>query len=87
VNAGYWGALAIFELLIVAQDGLGAYLWLSGSRLERTVHILYGIVSALVIPGIYVYTQGREERSETLIYAAATLVLVGLILWAVVTGG
>ncbi len=87
ISPSYWGALAVFELLLMAQGGLGAYLWLSGLRPERTVHVLYGVVSMLMIPGVYAYTHGREERSETLIHAAATLVLIGLILRAVVTAG
>ncbi len=87
VSSGYWGALVIAELLILAQGGLGAFLWYGGLRPERGVHILYGLVSGLTIPAVYAYTKGREERAEMLMYGAATLLTVGLILRAVLTAG
>ncbi|MCS7220959.1 MAG: hypothetical protein RML36_02205 [Anaerolineae bacterium] len=87
IPPSYWGALIIAELVILAQGALGAYLWFSGLRPARDIHILYGIVSALAIPGAYVYTKGREGRAEMLVYSAVTLVLAGLILRAITTGG
>jgi hypothetical protein len=87
VGSNYWGALVIAELLILAQGGLGAILWYSGLRPARGVHILYGLVSALTIPAVYVYTKGREERAEVLIYGVVALVTVALILRATITAG
>ena len=87
VSSSYWGALVIAEVLILAQAGLGAFLWLSGLRPERSIHLLYGIVSVLTIPGAYAYTKGREARAEMLVYGAITLVTVGLILRAITTAG
>jgi heme A synthase len=87
VSSNYWGALVIAELLILAQGTLGAYLWYSGLRPGRGIHILYGLVSALSIPAVYVYTKGGEERRDMLIYAVVALVTVGLILRAMTTAG
>jgi len=87
VNANYWGALAIGEILIVVQGLFGAYLWIIGERPERSLHILYGIAAALVIPGVYAYTRGDEERRAMLIYGVALLVAVLLILRAITTAG
>ena len=87
IGSNYWGALVIAELLILAQGSLGAFLWYSGHRPARDIHILYGLVSALTIPAVYVYTKGREERGEVLIYGVVTLVTVGLILRAMTTAG
>ena len=87
VGSNYWGALVIAELLILAQGTLGAFLWYSGLRPARGIHILYGLVSALTIPAVYVYTKGREERRDILIYAVVALVTVGLILRATTTAG
>jgi len=87
VGPNYWGALVIAELLILAQGTLGAYLWYSGLRPARGIHILYGLVSALAIPAVYIYTRGREDRREILIYAVVALVTVGLILRATTTAG
>ena len=87
ISSSYWGALVIAELLILTQGGIGAFLWYTGHRPERGIHILYGLVSALAIPAIYAFTQGREERSEMLMYSVATLVAVGLVLRAITTAG
>ncbi len=87
IGSNYWGALVIAELLILAQGTLGAFLWYSGLRPARGIHILYGLVSGLVIPAVYVYTKGGEERREMLIYAVVALVTVGLILRAMTTAG
>jgi heme A synthase len=85
VNSNYWGALAIAEILVLLQGALGAYLWLSGLRPGRGVHILYGIVAALIIPGIYLFTKGDEDRRVMLIYGVGLLIMVGIILRGVMT--
>jgi len=87
LNSNYWGALVIGEILILLQGALGAYLFVIGARPGRSIHILYGIVSAIVIPGIYAYTRGDEDRRPMLIYGIALLILVALILRAVPTAG
>lgn len=87
LGGSYWGALIIAEVLILAQGGLGAYLWFSGLRpLRGGIHVLYGVVSALAIPLVYAYTRGREERPEMLMYSVTFLILAGLVLRAMVTG-
>ena len=87
LEGSYWGALVIAELLILVQGGLGAYLWLIGLRPMRSIHILYGVVSALALPLAFAYTKGREGRPEMLIYTVTLLITVGLILRAMFTGG
>jgi len=85
LDSNYWGALLIGEILILLQGGLGAYLWLSGERPGRGIHILYGIVAALVIPGIYAYTKGDEDRRVMTIYGVTLLITVGIVLRAIMT--
>ena len=85
VDSTYWGMLVIAELLIVAQGLLGGYLWLAGFRPARTVHLLYGIITPIMIPGSYVYTKGRDGRPEILVYGTATIIAVGLVMRAVFT--
>ena len=85
VSNNYWGALPIAEILVLLQGGLGAYLWLVGLRPGRGVHILYGIVAALIIPGIYLFTRGDDDRRVMLIYGVGLLIMVGIILRGVMT--
>jgi hypothetical protein len=85
VSEGYWGALAIGELLILAQGLLGGYLWAQGLRPARGAHVLYGVVTALGIPAVYAYTRGREGRAENLAYGSASLLVALLAMRAIVT--
>ena len=65
---------------------LGVYLWIVGLRPARGVHVLYGIVALMAIPGMYMYTKGRTDRPEMLMYAVVTLITIGLILRSTFTG-
>jgi len=85
IDSNYWGALVIAEILILLQGGLGATMWLSGLRPGRTIHLLYGVVGALIIPGVYAYTKGESDRRVMLIYAFALLFGVGILLRAMTT--
>jgi type IV secretory pathway VirB2 component (pilin) len=81
-NSNYWGALAIAEGVYLIQVILGTVAWLTGmGELERFfVHALYGIVSVLVVPGMFLYSRGRENRWLMLIFAGALLFQAGIIL-------
>jgi len=48
---------------------------------------LYGVVSVLVLPGIFAFTRGQEERRSMLIYGTGFLFLVGIVLRAIGTAG
>jgi CDP-diglyceride synthetase len=85
VESSLWGALAIAEILLLVQGLLGGYLWIIGARPARDMHMLYGIVSLMAIPAAYMYTKGRTDRPEVLIYATTSLITFGLIMRAVST--
>lgn len=85
IDSSFWGAIAIAEILVIAQFLLGAYLWILGFRPARSVHVLYGIVTLLALPGVYLYTKGRTEQPEMLMYSTVSLITIGLILRAVTT--
>jgi heme A synthase len=87
-DSSYWGALVICEVLILVQGGLGIFLWASNLRPERgTMHILYGVVTALSIPATYAFTKGRDTRREMLAYGLVLIAMVGLAGRAIITGG
>ena len=89
VSSSYLGAVVIVEILYVAQALLGSFLFLSGTGdLERPpVHILYGAVVLLTLPGVYIYTRGDEGRRTILLYSLAFIFLVGIIFRSMTTGG
>ena len=84
VDSSYWGALVICELLLLVQAALGAYIYISGiGNLDRAfIHILYGVVSVLVIPTVFAFTRGDDRRRVSLVYGAALLFNMGVILRA-----
>lgn len=86
VSSSFWGALVLGEVLLLVQGLIGGYLWFFASRPDRPIHILYGFVVLAMIPGAFLYTKGRDERPEMLVYGTALLIGVGLLLRAILTG-
>src|SRR5262245_13385347 len=88
VTGAYSGALVIAEMLVVAEALLGVGLLLYGARPARSgIHILYGIVAVICLPGAFAYTRGRDSRWEGLVYATVCLFLAGIAIRALQTGG
>ena len=89
VNSNYFGAAVIAEVLYILQGLLGLFIFITGSgELGRPeVHILYGIVTVLTIPGVYIYTRADESRRAVLIYALAFIFLIGITIRSMSTGG
>jgi len=87
ISGSYKGALAIGELLMLAQFMLGVLLLFGGAQPARlSIHILYGIVAIIGLPGAFAYTRGRDDRWELLIYVVVCLFLCGIALRAMTTG-
>lgn len=89
VDSNYWGAVVIAEVLYLIQGALGAFLFFSGAGnlTGRYIHILYGVVSVLVLPAIFVFTRGEETRRPMLVYGVGFLFLAGILVRSVVTAG
>jgi len=86
VDSNFWGTLAAGEILFLAQGVMGVLLYASGLRVPRTwVHVLYGIVLVITLPGAYGLLRGRDSRREVLIYAILGLFLAGITLRAMST--
>ena len=87
VDASFWGALAAGELLYLAQVLVGLLLLLSGLRPARlAVHLLYGAMLAIALPGVYLATRAADTRQEALLYGATGLFLAGVALRGMSTG-
>lgn len=87
LDGSFWGALAINEILILIQGLIGIIMWSSNLRPDRgTMHVLYGVVTALSLPATYAFTRGRDTRREMLAYALVLLAVIGLAGRAMITG-
>jgi hypothetical protein len=87
VDGGYWGILAIGELLLLSQGVLGLLLVIDGARPDRSVHFLYGVVAAITLPAYYGITRGRDDRTAALIYGLLCFFLAAIASRAALTGG
>jgi hypothetical protein len=81
------GALVIGQILIMVQGLAGIALFVSGHRPADSLHILYGIAAALVLPFVWSYMKDRNARQALLFYSLVALFAVGLAIRGIVTGG
>ncbi|NWF80744.1 MAG: hypothetical protein HXY37_11945 [Chloroflexi bacterium] len=84
VGQGYRAALWVAQLLIGAQCLLGAILLARAPAAAGglALHIVYGVVALLGLPGALAYNRGRGGRWEALIFAAVCLFLLGVVIRA-----
>lgn len=88
LDSSFWGALVISEVLILIQGALGVFMRIVGLLPARGwVHFLYGIVGAIALPAAYLYTRGRDDRRDILIYVVVIIFQIGIFMRAMVTGG
>jgi len=81
LDGNFFGIVAVGELLLIFQASLGLLLVLSGARPPRPfLHFLYGIFATLVLPSIYYYTRGDEQRRAALVWFFAGIFMFGLAL-------
>jgi hypothetical protein len=87
LNGSYWGAVVIAEMVILIQGAIGIYLFVVGLQPGRGgMHILYGIVGAIGIPAVYIFTKGKSDQRAMLVYAAVMLFNSGIFLRSMATG-
>ena len=89
IDSNFSGALVIAEILILAQSALGLVIAITGgyARLERPpMHILYGAISVLVIPALFLYTRADERYQAMLVYGVS-LVFLAFIVWRLMVTG
>ena len=87
IDSAMWGVLVVGEVLYLAQGVLGGIMLAQGLQAARTwIHILYGVVMVISVPGAYALTRGRDSRREAIIYGIIGLFLAGIALRAMTTG-
>lgn len=81
-DSNYWGALVIAEIIFVIQALTGGIVWISGAGEVENIatHALYGTLSLLLVPGIFIYSRGNETRRIMLIFAVV-LIAQALLIW------
>ncbi|MCB0081330.1 MAG: hypothetical protein KDE47_10380, partial [Caldilineaceae bacterium] len=87
LDASWYGAAMIGELLLVAQALLGAYLFygmgLSVALARPFMHLLYGVVAVITIPAAQSYFgQLEDEKVKAVAMAVVCLFLWGILLRA-----
>lgn len=91
LSGNWFGAAVIGELLLLAQFGLGwwLYIQLGGATLPRPyLHILYGTVAILALPAGYAYfNQLDDENVKSVALAFVCFFLWGILLRASTVGG
>ncbi len=85
VDGNIVGAVVVGELLMFVQVSLGLILFFSGLFPARIIHFLYGTLTILAFPALWVYTQGAMDRRASLLWALAGLFMMGLTLRAIGT--
>ena len=87
VDGSVIGVVVVGELLMLAQAGLGLIMFLSGLYPASAIHFLYGSLTILALPALWVYTRGATDRRASLVWALAGLFMFGLTLRAIGTAG
>ncbi len=85
IPAGFWGTLALGEVLYLGQVAVGVALSLRVGFPQRSVHILYGVLPVIVLPAAYAFTRGRDDRNAALAYGLIGLFLAGVAIRAMTT--
>ncbi len=80
LSGGWFGAMVIYEALVIVESLLGGYLYIQGANamLDRPwLHILYGINAIVILPAAYMFFISIEdERAKALAMA-----LIGVFAW------
>jgi heme A synthase len=88
-SGSYLGALILAEGLILVQGLVGMVLVAQGHRPKEGLHLLYGIASALALPGVYFspWVARGTQRRDSLVLGLTALFMIGLAVRGIVTGG
>lgn len=86
ISGSIQGALAIGQVLVMAQAALGVALYADGLRALSSVHYLYGITAVLTLPFVWSYVKDRHPRQGLLFYSLVALFVAGLAIRGMTTG-
>ena len=88
VDGNMIGVIVIGEMMMLAQATLGIIMLIMlGTIPGRGIHFLYGALSVIFLPGLWLYTRGETDRRASLIWGFAGFFMMGLTLRAIGTAG
>jgi len=88
LSPNYMGALVIGETLLVIEALLGAWRYFAVHQEPgRWVHLLYGLLAALLWPFLYSFSREARGRAESAMMAAGSFFLWGIVMRAISTAG
>ena len=88
LDGGMVGAIVVGEIMMIVMAVLGITLFIAFNRIQNlSIHFLYGSLSIIFIPGLWMYTRGETDRRASLIWGVAGFFLMGLTLRAIGTAG
>ncbi|MFN2203525.1 MAG: hypothetical protein ACK2UO_20180 [Caldilineaceae bacterium] len=83
LNASWYGAAVVGEIVILVQAVIGLLMYAQGlgAALPRPfIHILYGVVAVITLPGAYAYIGNIEdEKLKTVMMALICIFLWGIL--------
>ena len=86
LDGGMIGAIVIGEILMIVQAVLGITLFIALNRINNlSIHFLYGSLTVIFLPGLWLYTRGATDRRSSLIWGVAGIFMMGLGLRAIGT--
>src|ERR1044071_5740489 len=78
------GIIVIGEIMMIVMAVLGITLLVGLGRLQMIgIHFLYGSLSVLFMPGLWLYTRGETDRRSSLVWGLAGFFMMGLALRAI----
>jgi hypothetical protein len=88
VDGNVLGVIIIGEIMMLVMAVLGITLFIALGRIySLSIHFLYGSLSVIFMPGLWLYTRGSTDRRSSLIWGLAGFFMMGLALRAIGTAG
>ncbi|MAU10758.1 MAG: hypothetical protein CL607_13120 [Anaerolineaceae bacterium] len=77
ISGNFWGAIGVYVVLTSITLIVGVILILSGYTVESggriIIYILYMLFMIVIMPGLFSFLQGRDDRSAAMYFAMLAL--------------
>ena len=86
IDGNILGIIVVGEIMMIIMAVLGITLLIGLGLLQIVgIHFLYGSLSVLFMPGLWLYTRGDTDRRAALIWALGGFFMRGLAIRAITT--